>query len=227
MNKGNYLYLGIAASFFLIAIIQWTIPDMLPISLYVSIAWVSLEVAIMELLKTSLKYMQALRAHQIKVTQDELDLCNRHICVLGKFESLKNEIEQHTSFCQLLIERAEKLNRSKSTSRLEIAINAISIAQTVLACIMVAITSLKSIPNDLANNKAIGILSLAAFSFLIFSYFLKNGIEPELLESDSSIRQANMIDNYYLDILERVAQNENGSLHNESRADDNAQSISD
>ena len=70
---------------------------------------------------------------------------------------------------------------------------------------MVAITSLKQIPNDLANNKVVGILSLLAFAFLMLTYFVKGSIEPVLSESESTIRNADMLENYYLDILEKVA----------------------
>ena len=70
---------------------------------------------------------------------------------------------------------------------------------------MVAITSLKQIPNDLVNNKVVGILSLLAFAFLMLTYFVKGSIEPVLSESESTIRNADMLENHYLDILEKVA----------------------
>ena len=205
MNKGNYLFLGIAASYIVIAVVQWTTQGLLPMSLYISIAWVSLDVAILELIKTAFQYMQAIHAHQIKITQDEIDLCDKHISVIGKYNALRAEVERHTEFRPTLVERAKKLNGNKSIRRMGKVIDGLSIAQIIIACVMVAITSLKQIPNDLANNKVVGILSLLAFAFLMLTYFVKGSIEPVLSESESTIRNADMLENYYLDILEKVA----------------------
>ncbi len=209
MNKGNYLFLGIAAGYVAIAIIQWCAPGLLPISLYISVAWVSLTITILELVKTIFQYMQAIHARQIKITQGELYLCDKHIRVMGRFDTLKAEVEQHTDFRTAISEKAKKLGENKSIQKLGKMIDVISVAQIVTACVMVAVTSLKRIPNDLANNKLVGILSLLAFAFLMLTYFVKGSIEPLLKESELTIRNADMLENYYLDMLDKVAPKSN------------------
>lgn len=213
MNKGNYLFLGIAAGYVAIAIIQWRIPGLFPISLYVSVAWVSLTVSMLELLKTVFQYMQAMHAKQIKITRDELDLCDKHISAMGRLDALKAEVEHYTEFRPTLVEQVNKLKGNKSIRRLGKVIDGLSIAEIIIACVMVAITSLKNIPNDLANNKAVSILSLLAFAFLMITYFVKGSIEPILNESEHTIRNVAMLENYYLDILEKVSQKENDNAN--------------
>ena len=209
MNKGNYLYLGIAASLFVIAIIQYTMERMLPISLYDSIAWVSLELAILELIKTVYTQIHTQRARRIKITQDEIDLCNKHISVMSKFETLKEDAKYYINFRESLMDIMEKLKKDKSVKQMGKVVNAISIAQIVFAFIMVTITSLKNVPNNFASNKTIGILSVLAFAFLILSYFFKNSIDPIYFELDYSSRDTIRLGNYYLDMLDKIAKKEN------------------
>ena len=208
MNKGNYLFLGIASSYFVIAVVQWTTQGSLPMSLYISIAWVSLEVAILEFMKTIFQYLQAIHTRQIKITQDELEICDKHISVMGKYDTLRAEVERHMEFRPTLVERAKKLNGNKSIRILGKVTDGLSIVQIIFGCITVSITSLKRIPNDLASNKVVGVLSLLAFAFLMLSYFVKGSIEPVLNESELTIRNVDMIENYYLDMLEKAAPKE-------------------
>ena len=122
MSSGNVLYLGIAASYFAIAIIQWRAPGLLPTSLYESVAFVSLNITIMELIKTIFQYMKAIYVRQIEVTQDEIELCNKHIEVLSKFAPLKDETEKHAEYLSSLEKRTKKLRENKTIQWLERAI---------------------------------------------------------------------------------------------------------
>ena len=52
MNKSNYILLGVAISYISIAIIQIRVDGLLPASLYVTVAFVSLEFTAFEMLKS-------------------------------------------------------------------------------------------------------------------------------------------------------------------------------
>ncbi len=54
LNKSNYILLGVAISYILIAIIQINIDGLLPASVYVTVAFVSLEFTTFEMLKSTL-----------------------------------------------------------------------------------------------------------------------------------------------------------------------------
>ena len=51
MNKNNYILLGLAISYVLVTLIQIRIDGFLPASLYVTVAFVSLEITILEMFK--------------------------------------------------------------------------------------------------------------------------------------------------------------------------------
>ena len=213
MSSGNVLYLGIAASYFAIAIIQWRVPDLLPASLYVSVAFVSLNLTIMELIKTIFQYMKAIHVRQIELTQDELTLCSKHIEVLSKFAQLKGETDKYAEYLSSLEITKKKLHEDKTIQRFERVISSLSDFQVVFSCIIVAMTSLKIIPNDLASNKLIGVLSLTSFAFFAFSFYMRNKCEMTLNMPEITSKNANSLKNYYLDMIKRITPDENDNGH--------------
>lgn len=53
LNKSNYILLGMATSYILSAVIQIRTDGLLPATLYVTVAFVSLEFTIFEMLKST------------------------------------------------------------------------------------------------------------------------------------------------------------------------------
>jgi len=201
--------LGIAISYFIISIIQWNLQGLLPMSLYISIAWISLELSAFELLKTCFSYLQAMHTNQIKITKDEIDLCDNRISVISRFDELKSDVEPYSTFRTTLVERVDKLNKNISMLRLGKVIDGLSIAQIIMACIVVTITSLKKIPNDLRTNKIVSVMSLLAFSVLMINYYIKEKYDQTIKEYDLTTEKAKTMELYYLNVLKKIHTNNN------------------
>ena len=204
-DRGNVLYLGIAISYLVIALMQIKANGMFSMRLYLPIAMVSFEITLLEMAKTSVQRLQEIHLRKIRITQQELSLCERHIAVFSKYKMMESETERHKAFRESLVKRSAALQSDKWISRVKKGINTLSVIQVVLACVLIATSSLKQIPNDLTNNKIVGVLSLLSFSFLIISYYLQSDYDPLMDNPDNVLDNIEIIEKYYLDILEKVS----------------------
>ena len=204
-DRGNVLYLGIAISYLVIAFMQIKANGMFPMRLYLPIAMVSFEITLLEMAKTIVQRIQTIHLRKVRVTQQELSLCERHIAVFSKYKMMESETEKHKAFRERLVKRNTALQSDKWIRRAKKVINVLSVIQVVVACILIATSSLKQIPNDLTNNKIVGVLSLLSFSFLIMSYYLQYDYDPLMDNPDNVLDNIEIIEKYYLDILEKVS----------------------
>ena len=211
--RGNVLLLGVALSYTVIAILQFTTTSLFPMALYVSVAWVSLCFALLELIKTLIQLIQELHGQKLAILQKALYSCNKHIAVLSKHKSLEPELQQFQNYQEKLIQQESEIKKKNGLiTRLRKAVRFLTAGQIVFSCVMVAVTLLKTIPNNNCNNKMVGTLSLLSFAVLLFTYYLKSAIEPMTsTETEQYLKLADENEQYYLNLLERVAEKEEAS----------------
>lgn len=215
MNKGNYLYLGVSAAFLTLAVLQFQHEDMLPMSIYMYVAWSSLELSLLELLKATTKHLRAIQLTQIRMTQDELNKCNRHIKVFGKFAALDKVVENEIIIRDKLELEMEELKKRKRVDNLEKVVNACTIVQIIACFVSFARISMRTVPNTLATNKTIGVLGLLSFALLSFSYYLTHSAEDEMTEIREKNNISNDLSEYYTEVLEKAATTEEDTNGND------------
>ena len=206
--KSNILFIGTAVFFISLALIQVFTPDMLPMSIYVFIAFASLELAFLELIKTIAKSIKYLHMDQIRLLNDELDLCNQTIEIFNGFCSLEEIVEYNQNY-RIVIE--SKISKTKSLKRVKILdaiIKLLTGFQVIFLFVQLALSLTKFIPNNLISNKTIGVLGLLSFSVVLISYFVTITINDMRNDNKQKIHISKTLSNYYLGLLERVSKDE-------------------
>ncbi len=209
MNRGNILYLGIALSYIVLAVIQWNAKAMLPIKIYYSIAVISNGLTILELIKTLLSNIKKNHNSLYKTTYDELNICDKHMVVFERLGVNIEEIQPYITYKSKLNDRIKRLKiQEKRIQYLAKFIELMSYFQILYACLTITTVSLKHIPDDLRTNKLIGALSLLSFAFIIFDSYIKHKYDTIYIDASSVINSTINTQNYYIDILEKVASRE-------------------
>ena len=174
MNKSNYILLGVAISYILIAIIRINIDGLLPASVYVTVAFVSLEFTTFEMLKSTTCFL----IHSIKViniiAKSRTEFIERSIKTYDRFNVLGNETKFLKNELTMLPNSDILVQNNRKIKALEKFIMAVSGIQIVICTIQIMITPLKLIPYDKLTNKMINAMTLISFAFMFLSYFISN-----------------------------------------------------
>ena len=214
MNKniGNYFLLGIAASYLALAVVQATLPGLLPMHLYVTVAYASLGISFLELIRSILKRIYDLRNSRRETLRRELDICEKHIQVLSKYSALEEDLKQHQEIQRKLKVRKEAIQNQKHSQWPKHVSNIVSCLQIVYICIMAAITMVKKIPNDLSSNRVICFNSLVSFALLFISFYVGSSMETDDSVSIAShLSDVEEIERYYLNLLDKATPSSNSS----------------
>lgn len=209
MNRTDYLYIGIVVSFISLALIQFTIPDMLPASLYISIAWISIELTLIELMKTIMNHIIINRRRIQNYSQSELELRNRLSNLLKDNYELKDLYEENHKFIQSITNKLNEYSNSKMTATLNRIIILLSIIQTIVCSVQFSLMLVKKIPTTIYTNKIISVLSLLSFAFLLLSLFITQKSEESMYNSDEKMQLLQGIERKYTVILERFKSSTN------------------
>lgn len=210
MNKSNYILLGVAISYILIAIIQINIDGLLPASVYVTVAFVSLEFTTFEMLKSTTCFL----IHSLKViniiAKSRTEFIERSIKTYDRFNVLGNETKFLKNELTMLPNSDILVQNNRKIKALEKFIMAVSGIQIVICTIQIMITPLKLIPYDKLTNKMINAMTLISFAFMFLSYFISNISDNHNNDQKEKWHIYETICFGYLEILEKVAaDNEN------------------
>ena len=93
MNKGNYLFLGIGISYIVVAIIQATLPGVLSVNLYVTVAFISLELTLFELIKSVAQLFYRSIENYEKMRVDYINLLEKNIAAFKPFSILNTDTQ--------------------------------------------------------------------------------------------------------------------------------------
>lgn len=205
LNKSNYIFLGVAIGYFVIAIVQSTEDIILPAAVYVTITFVSLELTLFETIKKLLelivKNMKQLNA-KIKWQEEFID---RIIKIYYKFSDCDVEIRKMKSELTELKSNYDILRNVKTIKKMEKLISFTTCIQTIFCTVLIIITPLKLIPYDSFTSKLINTLTIMSFAFTFLSYFIFNTFEEERRNIDLKYEIYETVSLDYLKILEKIA----------------------
>lgn len=208
MNNANVIYLGIAASYIVVAIVQLKAPSMLPTSLYLSVAYVSFDLAFFELVKIAFYNYYHSYKNIINLASREIQLCDKHIETLEKYKNLEEEIKEYVDTKNLAIEKLEKIKNDRKPIAVKKTMEITTVLQVVICCGTIIITPLRKIPDELFANKLIGVFGLLSFSLLSISYYMKNKYDYEHNNDELEIKRTEELGNYYLRLIHKARLNE-------------------
>jgi len=203
--KGKYIFLGIAISFFIIAYIQYTISSPLTARIYVTVALVSVNLSVLELLKTITQIIQV-NAEKLKLIYiEENTYLNKSINLFEKYKSLKDDIDYFKCHLDKKQIKENKIQKYDKTIYVTSIITTIfTILQIVMCTVECVITQLYTIPYDDITNQFINITTLVAFGFMFLTYFVKYYHEEKLQKLEYDMKVENKISTYYLSVIEKI-----------------------
>lgn len=204
MNKQSYFYIGIACSIATLAIIQCIIPKMLPINLYLDIAWISLELTMLELFKSTIKAYSQNKKRTEVVIRNELNYCNRLLVIFNHIPDFSDEYKSYTEMKSKLLTELDSIKNSKR-ERILIKIEKVVIILQVTICfVQFPLMFIKKIPDNLYSDKLLGVLSLLSFALLIVSYYISSISEDSVKFMDEKTEITNGFNEYYISLFEKA-----------------------
>lgn len=160
-------------SYILIAIIQIKIDGLLPASLYVTVAFVSLEFTTFEMLKSMINSsIRSLQRINI-MAKSQTEFIERSIKTYDKFNDLNNEIKCLKDELTMLPDNDNCAKNNRKIKYLRKICSLMSCIQIVICTIQIMITPLKFIPYDKFTNEVINVVTLVSFAFMFLSYFFQ------------------------------------------------------
>ena len=140
-------------------------------------------------------------------TSAQLTVMKRLSNVLQNYDFLESENKAVNTIIPDL-EKSKKRNQKvvKITHVMMVVENILTVIQIAMCGLMLIITPLKVIPNDVENNKVLGILGLITFALLFFSAYLQD--RYDLREAQEKQVEIDAISNYYLSLMEKMTKDE-------------------
>lgn len=205
LNKSNYILLGMAISYILIAIIQIRIDGLLPATLYVTVAFVSLEFTIFEMQKSTIGFLIYSLKMINTIGKLQTEFIDRSIKTYDKFNVLRNETKLLKNELEMLPDNDSLVKNNKKIEYWEKILSIISCVQVTICTIQIMITPLKLIPYNNLTNELINVITLISFAFMFLSYFLSSIKAEQKNYQEERWRIYETICFDYLKVLEKVA----------------------
>lgn len=205
MKESNYILFGVAVSYFLIAIIQMEIDGLLPASLYVTVAFVSLGFTVFEMLKSLIDCL----VHNLQKTdinvKSHTEFIKRRIKTYDKFNVLKSESRKLKDELTMLSYDENLTKNNGKIKRLKRLFSVMSCIQTIVCTMAIMIMPLKLIPYDKLTNKVINVVTLGSFAFMFLSCFFSNLWNQHSDFQEERWHIYEVVSSDYLEILEKIA----------------------
>lgn len=202
--KGNNLILGLAVSYIIIAIIEIVTPGNLGASVYVTVAFVSLELSALELLKTIIESIEKYLNSRKKLIDGKVIQLQNTIEIIKNYDNLHEKAKECENELEKLKEAVTKNNKYNYIRLFNNIYSVTAVIQSIVCVIQIMITPLKIIPYDALTNNVINICGLVSFAMLFFSCYVTNfaseRINLMLLEQETKDR----ISSYYLNLIEEI-----------------------
>ncbi len=174
LNKNNYILLGMAISYMLIAIIQVRIDGLLPAAVYVTIAFVSLEFTLFEMTKSMIGYSINIMKKMNMNLKLQAEIIEKSMKIYNKFGGFDNEIQTMKNELKILLQSDKSTVNNIQIKRLEKIRYVISCIQVIICTVQIMIAPLKVIPYDKLTNKVINVITIISFAFMFLSYFFED-----------------------------------------------------
>lgn len=205
MKESNYILFGVAVSYFLIAIIQMKMDGLLPASLYVTVAFVSLEFTVFEMFKSVIDCLvHNLQKTDIKV-KSRKEFIKKSIKIYDRFNILKSESKKLEDELIMLSYNENLTRNNGKIKRLKGLFFVMSCIQTIVCTMQIMITPLKLIPYDKLTNKVINIVTLVSFACMFLSCFFSNLWNEHNDFQEERWHIYEVVSSDYLEMLEKIA----------------------
>lgn len=218
-SKSNFLYLGIAILFITFAVLQISIPGLLPFAIYYFVAFASFELAFLELIKAILKLIKSKQSRNVHLKEAGEDYCDRHISVLSKVDAAQAEVKKYQKIKEVFSEDECIEKNDKRIRAMEKAVNIITVIEMLFLFSSFAQAIVHKVPNELKENKTICVLSLLTIALLFISYFITSKAENDTAEIETMITNDSRSMNYYLKLIESLTRNTEEERKNEKDQD--------
>lgn len=206
-HQRNYTLIALAIVYFIIAVIQICFDGILETQLYFSVAFISINTTLCELIKSMLNWIRTLRRRQNEIKIDEQNLVKRHIEVLGQYSCLFDLVEQHQKKYESLENDSEPEKKIRRAKTLDVIESVISFVEILSILSIAIITPLNIIPNSLQTTKVIDVLSLLSIAFAFLSVHINESISQMINQDRKIIGYSSHLSDYYLDIIDSISNN--------------------
>lgn len=179
---------------------------MIPKSIQFSVAFASLQLTLLEIFKSTFRYIKINHQFRIDIIQDEIDLCDRKIAALKNFHSFDEDVRSGQEYRQKLLSEAEKTKKEKKIKVLELITKGITFFQVSFLFIQMLLLMVHGISSRFCTDPIINATGILAFAFLILSYFITKAQNDSFNEYKDKKRISDSISNYYIELIERIAE---------------------
>lgn len=199
--KGKHFYLGIAICYFIVAIIQFQMPGTLNANLYVTIAFVSLELSLLQILKSLVQTLKRNISEKHRLIKNYSDILKRNIKLFEPYKSLDGYTQL---FRSKLKDIPEQDNHEAMINKLDKLDFALTFFQLVFCTIQMIIMPLKIIPFDALTNKTINVLTIITFAFMFLSYYFTSDEKERRDSMKERLSIEENLSNYFFDVIESI-----------------------
>lgn len=204
MNKGNYFFLGIGISYLIVAIIQMIVPKALSAVVFVTVAFISLELTMLEFLKTLSEILLKINRDMICIAKERRSEIKSILSIIEKNSKLEEEIRKLKEEEVYMTDLIKKQEQSKTVSFVK-KINSLLFALQIIMCmVQIIVIPLKIIPYDAITTKMINIVTLITFSIMFFSYFVSNKMNDKYELTSAKLLVNKDTTEYYLKLLKKI-----------------------
>ena len=201
MSKGNYFFLGIAISYLIVTIVQFNIDGVINASVFVTVAFVSFELTVLEAIKIASDNFVKANKSMIKVAKERCLEIENILSIIEKCPVLEEETHKLQNEKTYMIDIIKTKEQSKIIRFLKNLYSKLLALQIVICMVQIIVTPLKIIPYDIITTRTLNIVTLFTFSVMFFSYFLSsigNDIDERMKIKWSTNQKTS---EYYLNIL--------------------------
>lgn len=201
MSKGNYFFLGIAISYLIVTIVQFHIDGVINASVFVTVAFVSFELTVLEAIKMASDNFVKANKSMIKVAKERCLEIENILSIIEKCPVLEEETHKLQNEKTYMIDIIKTKEQSKIIRFLKNLYSKLLALQIVICMVQIIVTPLKIIPYDIITTRTLNIVTLFTFSVMFFSYFLSsigNDIDERMKIKWSTNQKTS---EYYLNIL--------------------------
>lgn len=201
MSKGNYFFLGIAISYLIVTIVQFNIDGVINASVFVTVAFVSFELTVLEAIKMASDNFVKANKSMIKVAKERCLEIENILSIIEKCPVLEEETHKLQNEKTYMIDIIKTKEQSKIIRFLKNLYSKLLAIQIVICMVQIIVTPLKIIPYDIITTRTLNIVTLFTFSVMFFSYFLSsigNDIDERMKIKWSTNQKTS---EYYLNIL--------------------------
>ena len=203
-TKSKTIYLGIAAAYVTLAIVQITRKDLLPSSLYTTVAFISLELTLLELLKTIAHYFEIFHLRRITSRENAIKIYKEYSDTFSRFQGLEREVEENEKAIKRISSELMDLKKCISIKILHGTVKWLTIFQIIFCCVQVALSLTHTIPNELFNERITNAVSLVSFAALISSYYFNGLCEETLADFDVKMYGIEVMNKYHIMMYHKI-----------------------